>query len=119
MTTYTDSPRRPPTSSSTAVKPLSELTKTFADAASATASASCRRCPRPEGLPTALEVVTAHFAFAEKLLAAQKDFAFELAGARRQPEAAPTNGQVRREELTATDPTCPAKPHDPHFDYRT
>jgi hypothetical protein len=37
--------------------------------------------PTPDGVPTPLEVVTAHFAFAEKLLAAQKDFAFRLAGA--------------------------------------
>ena len=44
-------------------------------------SASCRPLPTPEGVPTALEVVTAHFAFAEKLLTAQKDFAFRLAGA--------------------------------------
>ena len=39
-----------------------------------------RPCP-PDGVPTPLEVVTAHFAFAEKLLTAQKDFAFRLAGA--------------------------------------
>ena len=45
--------------------------------------------PTPDGVPTALEVVTAHFAFAEKLLTAQKDFAFRLAGAAT-PQSKPT-----------------------------
>ena len=89
MITYTDMTEKAADQLLSAVKPLSELTKTFADAA-ATSVSRLPSGPRPQGLPTALEVVTAHFAFAERLLAAQRDFAFDLAGARRQPEAAPT-----------------------------
>lgn len=80
MTTYTEITEKAAEQLLTAVKPLGELTRTVADAAAGTVG-KLPSLPRPEGVPTALEVVTAHYAFAEKLLNAQKDFAFGLAGA--------------------------------------
>ena len=79
MTTYTELTEKAADQLLEAVKPLSELTQKFADQASETAG-KLPSLPRPEGVPTALEVVSAHFAFAEKLLTAQKDFALKLAG---------------------------------------
>lgn len=80
MTTYTEITEKATEQILAAVKPVGDLTKSFADSTIDTVS-KLPSLPTPEGVPTALEVVTAHFAFAEKLLTAQKDFAFRLAGA--------------------------------------
>lgn len=79
MTTYTELTEKAAEQLLEAVKPLNDLTQKFADSAAETAG-KLPSLPHPEGVPTALEVVTAHFAFAEKLLSAQKDFALKLAG---------------------------------------
>ncbi len=79
MPTYTELTEKAADQLLEAVKPLNDLTQKIADSAANTAS-KLPALPRPEGVPTALEVVTAHFAFAEKLLTAQKDFALKLAG---------------------------------------
>lgn len=80
MTTYTEITEKATEQILAAVKPVGDLTKSLADTTIDTVS-KLPSLPTPEGVPTALEVVTAHFAFAEKLLNAQKDFAFRLAGA--------------------------------------
>ena len=79
MTTYTELTEKAADQLLEAVKPLNDLTQKLAGKASETAG-KLPTLPRPEGVPTALEVVSAHFAFAEKLLGAQKDFALKLAG---------------------------------------
>jgi hypothetical protein len=79
MTTYTELTDKAADQLLEAVKPINDLTEKLAVKASETAG-KLPSLPRPEGVPTALEVVTAHFAFAEKLLTAQKDFALKLAG---------------------------------------
>ena len=79
MTTYTEMTEKATEQILAAVKPVGDLTKSIADSTIDTVS-KLPSLPRTEGVPTALEVVTAHFAFAEKLLNAQKDFAFKLAG---------------------------------------
>ena len=79
MTTYTEITEKAADQLLAAVKPVGDLTKTFADAAAGTVG-KLPSLPRPEGVPTTQEVVTAHFAFAEKLLNAQKDFAFGIVG---------------------------------------
>jgi len=80
MTTYTEMTEKATEQILAAVKPVNDLTKSFTDSTLDSVS-KLPSLPRPEGVPSALEVVTAHFAFAEKLLAAQKDFAFKVAGA--------------------------------------
>jgi len=80
MTTYTDITDKAAEQLLAAVQPVNDLTKSIADKTIDTVS-KLPSLPTPEGVPTPLEVVTAHFAFAEKLLTAQKDFAFGLAGA--------------------------------------
>jgi hypothetical protein len=90
MTTYTELTEKAADQLLEAVKPLNELTQKIADKASETAG-KLPSLPRPEGVPTAFEVVSAHFAFAEKLLGAQKDFALKLAG--EATEAAPVKAK--------------------------
>lgn len=80
MTTYTEMTEKAAEQILAAVQPLNDLTKSIADKTIDTVS-KLPSLPIPEGVPTPLEVVTAHFAFAEQLLTAQKDFAFRLAGA--------------------------------------
>jgi hypothetical protein len=80
MTTYTDITDKAAEQLRAAVKPVNDLTKSIADMTIETAS-KLPSLPTPEGVPTPLEVVTAHFALTEKLMSAQKDFAFRLAGA--------------------------------------
>jgi hypothetical protein len=79
MTTYTELTEKATDQLLEAVKPLNDLTQKFASSAAETAS-KLPTLPRPEGVPTALEVVTAHYALAGKLLKAQMDFAIKLAG---------------------------------------
>lgn len=79
MTTYTELTEKAGDQLIEAVKPLNDLTQKFANSAAETAS-KLPKLPRPEGVPTVLEVVTAHYALAEKLLKAQMDFAVKLAG---------------------------------------
>ena len=91
MTTYTEMTEKAADQILAAMKPMNELTSSVADL-TIEAVSKLPSVPTPEGVPTALEVVTAHFAFAEKLLTAQKDFAFRLAGAAT-PQSKPTTGK--------------------------
>ncbi len=91
MTTYTEMTEKAADQILAAMKPMNELTSSVADM-TIEAVSKLPSVPTPEGVPTALEVVTAHFAFAEKLLTAQKDFAFRLAGAAT-PQSNPTTGK--------------------------
>ncbi len=80
MTTYTELTEKAAEQILAAIQPMNELTSSVADR-TIEAVSKLPSVPTPDGVPTPLEVVTAHFAFAEKLLTAQKDFAFRLAGA--------------------------------------
>jgi hypothetical protein len=80
MTTYTEMTDKAAEQILAAMQPINDLTSSVADM-TVEAVSKLPSVPTPDGVPTALEVVTAHFAFAEKLLTAQKDFAFRLAGA--------------------------------------
>jgi len=80
MTTYTEMTDKAAEQILAAMQPINDLTTSVADM-TVEAVSKLPSVPTPDGVPTPLEVVTAHFAFAEKLLTAQKDFAFRLAGA--------------------------------------
>jgi hypothetical protein len=80
MTTYTEMTDKATEQLLAAMQPMNELTTSLTDR-TLEAVSKLPSLPTPDGVPTPLEVVTAHFAFAEKLLNAQKDFAFRLAGA--------------------------------------
>lgn len=80
MTSYSEMTDKAAEQLLAALQPMNDLTKSIADK-TVDAVSKLPSLPTPEGVPTPLEVVTAHFAFAEKLLTAQKDFAFRLAGA--------------------------------------
>ena len=80
MTTYTEMTDKAAEQILAAMQPINDLTSSVADL-TVEAVSKLPSVPTPDGVPTPLEVVTAHFAFAEKLLTAQKDFAFRLAGA--------------------------------------
>ena len=80
MTTYTEMTDKAAEQILAAMQPINDLTSSVADL-TVEAVSKLPSVPTPDGVPTALEVVTAHFAFAEKLLTAQKEFAFRLAGA--------------------------------------
>jgi hypothetical protein len=88
MTTYTEMTDKAAEQILAAMQPINDLTSSVADM-TVEAVSKLPSVPTPDGVPTALEVVTAHFAFAEKLLTAQKDFAFRLAGAAT-PQSKPT-----------------------------
>jgi hypothetical protein len=80
MSTYSELTDKAAEQLLAAMQPMNELTQSLAGKTVDTVS-KLPSLPTPDGVPTPLEVVTAHFAFAEKLLTAQKDFAFRLAGA--------------------------------------
>lgn len=79
MTTYTELTEKAADQLLSAVKPVGDLTRSLADRAAGTVG-KLPSLPRPEGVPTTLEVVSANVAFAERLLGAQKDFLVSLAG---------------------------------------
>jgi len=72
---------------------IENFAQTIADSAVDTISklAALPSLPGTEALPTQLELVTGYFAFAERLLHAQRDFAVRLASAADRPEN-PTEG---------------------------
>jgi cell division septum initiation protein DivIVA len=78
MTTYAEMTEKATAQLLEAVKPVEEMAKSFA-AQTIESVGKLPALPTVEGLPSPLEVVTAHFALAEKLLGAQKDFAVRLA----------------------------------------
>jgi hypothetical protein len=80
MNTYAEMTEKATSQLLEAVKPVEELAKNLAAQTIETVG-KLPSLPPVEGVPTALEVVTAHFALAEKLLTAQKDFAIRLASA--------------------------------------
>lgn len=80
MSTYADITEKATNQILEAIKPVEKLAaSTFAQAVDGVSKLPS--LPRPEGLPTALDVVSAHFAFAQRMLDAQKDFALGLASA--------------------------------------
>ena len=78
MTTYAEMTEKATAQLLEAVKPVEELAKSIAAQTIETVG-KLPALPSVEGVPSPLEVVTAHFALAEKLLTAQKDFAVRLA----------------------------------------
>jgi hypothetical protein len=80
MTSYSEITEKAAEQLLAAMQPMNDLTHTLADK-TIDVVGKLPSLPTPDGIPTPLEVVTAHFALAEKLLTAQKDFAFRLASA--------------------------------------
>jgi len=78
MTTYAEMTEKATAQLLEAGKPFEELAKSFATSTIDQVS-KLPSLPAVEGVPSPLEVVSAHFALAEKLLNAQKDFAVRLA----------------------------------------
>ena len=77
MSTYTELTDKATAQLFGAVKPVEDLAVTFATAVDGMTD-KLRGLPLQEQLPTASELVTAHFALVERLVSAQKDLAVRL-----------------------------------------
>ncbi len=94
MPTYAEITEKATTHLLSAVKPVEDLAKAISDSAVTTVSKlpTLPTLPGTDAFPTQLELVTGYFAFAEKVLHAQRDFAVRMASAAAtSPKSAPTS----------------------------